>query len=333
MSKSYFIIPIFLPELACPNQCIFCNQNAITGVNTIYNFEETYNYIKQRLNFIPNDAKNIQIAYYGGNFSGIKHEIQAEFLQIAQHFVDSGGVNSIRLSTRPDYINEDILNFYKKFKIENIELGAQTFNNDTLTKIERGHTAEDTIKASNLINKYGYKLGLQMMIGLPNENIDSYINTANKIVSLKATETRIYPLQVIKNTKLEELYKDGKYVPLAKLEIINALTQLVEIFEQNNITILRIGLHPISEAEKHNIIAGESIKSLKQIVYTQIWKRKLQNYLNSTNNLKTTIYVSSSQYPNAIGFKRQNIKNAVNQNIKFKIDNKLTGLNYEISYS
>lgn len=333
MPKTHYIIPIFLPEEACPNRCIYCNQYKITGKISIPSFEETQMFIVERLKQIPFSAENIQIAFFGGNFSGLDIDIQKKFLEIAQYFVDNDRVGSIRLSTRPDYISVEILDLFSRFAVKNIELGAQTFNDSTLEKIGRGHTANQIVVASELIKKYGFSLGLQMMIGLPEEDLNSAIFTANEIVRLGADETRIYPLQVLTGTELENQYKNGLYKPLSLEETIEILVPLVEIFENQNVKILRIGLHPIDETEKATFIAGPFHESLSQMVYTELWFNKLKFIFENLTNPEICIFVSPNQLPNVVGYKQKNKIRANNPNLKFKINRNLKNMEYEIAYS
>lgn len=333
MPKVHYTIPLFLPEEACPNRCIFCNQFKITAKGTIPSLDEAESFIKQRLLQIPQNAENIQIAFFGGNFSGLDVNLQSAFLKIAQKFIDNDRVDSIRLSTRPDYINDSILENFSKYSVKNIELGAQSFDNKTLKILERGHTAEQTEKASILIKEFGFNLGLQMMVGLPEEDLNSAIFTANEIVRLKADETRIYPLLVIENTILEKMYNEGAYKPLSLSETIQVLLPLVKIFESNKVKILRIGLHPFDEKEKLSIIDGPYFESLSQMVYTELWFDKLKDVFEAESKSDISIYVSPNHLTNVVGYKQKNKLRSKNPNIKFRVDNSLKNMEYEIAYS
>ena len=165
--KKQYVIPIFVPHLGCPNDCIFCNQKSISGQKKNMTRQEAKNIIETHLKSINKENSLVEIAFFGGSFTGIDKRIQNELLEAANEYITAKKVNSIRISTRPDYINKDILKRLKKYNVKTIELGVQSSNNYILAKSKRGHTFEDVKKASKLIRLYGFKLGHQMMVGLP----------------------------------------------------------------------------------------------------------------------------------------------------------------------
>ena len=201
--KHQYIIPIFVPHLGCPNDCIFCNQKSISGEQRQVSAKE----VKEQIEFYWKSFKNketafIEVAFFGGSFTGIPQEKQIELLQAVQEYIDKGKVNSIRISTRPDYINKEILKLLKKYKVHTIELGVQSSNDYILRRSKRGHTFEDVKKASKLIRRYGFCLGHQMMVGLPESTRLDELNTARDLAKLKPKIMRIYPVLVIKNTRI-----------------------------------------------------------------------------------------------------------------------------------
>ena len=197
MSKEY-VIPVFVPHLGCPNDCIFCNQKSISGQKKNLTKEEakkTIDYFLENIKY--KDAKK-EIAFFGGSFTGIDEKQQEELLQIAYEYIKNGQVDSIRISTRPDYINKEILKRLKKYKVKTIELGVQSANDYILSRANRGHTFKDVVKASKLIRWYGFNLGHQMMVGLPESNRIDEINTAKALIKLKPKMKIIYPVLVKK---------------------------------------------------------------------------------------------------------------------------------------
>ena len=218
--KKQYIIPIFVPHLGCPNDCIFCNQKSISGQKTNMTKEKAKKIIDDYLKSMTDENAQIEIAFFGGSFTAIETEKQEELLQTAYEYVKSGKVESIRVSTRPDCINKEILKRLKKYKVKTIELGVQSANDYILKRANRGHTFEDVKKASKLIRWYGFKLGHQMMVGLPESTRIDEINTAKALVKLKPKMIRIYPVLVVKNTKLEEEYKQGIYEPLSLVQAV-----------------------------------------------------------------------------------------------------------------
>ncbi len=314
----HYNIPIFIPELACPNQCIYCNQRHISGQLQAVKPEEIKQIIEQHLaTFIK--PSHIELAFFGGSFTGIDEEDMITYLETVQPYIEQGEIKSIRISTRPDYINEKILGILKRYNVQNIELGAQSLNEDVLSYSKRGHTVKDVEKASELIRSYGFSLGLQMMIGLPLDSVEKSKETAKKILALGAESTRIYPTLVINNTELADLYRSGKYTALSLEEAVEWTAEIYKIFSQTNITILRVGLHP-SEAliKGEQLLAGPFHVSFKELVLSKIWFEKLENIPLDVK----TILVNPREINYAIGYGSVNKKKLQekNPNLKFISD-------------
>ncbi|HNW98923.1 MAG TPA: radical SAM protein [Bacteroidales bacterium] len=334
MRQGHYIIPVFIPDLACPHQCIFCNQKKISGHIAIPSIEDVKQIIEKHLSTIPKGSK-IEIGFFGGNFTGVDINLQKEFLTVAKNFIDNGKVLSIRLSTRPDYINENILKFLKSFSVSTIELGAQSFDDEVLRLSGRGHDSETTIKSSVLIKQYGFDLGLQMMIGLPGDTKENSIITAHKIVELGAENTRIYPALVIKDTALEKLFHENKYKPLSIEESVDWVKDIYKIFEDAGITILRVGLHP-SEGliNKEVLIAGPFHVSFRELVLAEIWKEIFQPLLKQNKKENILITVPSEEFNYAIGYEASNKKMLQQhfKNVKFVANASLKGRNFNVDY-
>lgn len=231
---------------------------------------------------------------------------QSAYLQTVYPYIERGDIDEIQLSTRPDYIDEAILDNLKRYGVGTIELGAQSLNEEVLRHSGRGHSVEDVERASRSIRAYGFRLGLQMMIGLPHDSRERTIETAQKIVNYGADVTRIYPTLVIKETYLEKLYLQKQYTPLTLTEAIDHTIAAMEIFEAAGVTILRIGLHPtrglISGCE---LVAGPFHVSFKELVMTERWRRKLLP-LVECNDKEITITVPRSELNAAIGYEGSN---------------------------
>jgi histone acetyltransferase (RNA polymerase elongator complex component) len=300
-------IPVFIPEEACPNQCVFCNQRRIAGAECAPTVEEVVQKVNEHLLTIPAGGE-VEIGFFGGNFTGIPIKEQQAYLECAQPFIESGKVHGIRLSTRPDYINQEILDFLKLHKVTSIELGAQSLDDEVLKLAGRGHTAAQVAEAAVLIKQNGFKLGLQMMIGLPGDTAEKSISTALEIIRLGADCTRIYPTLVIKNTELEQLYIDGEYQPLSLDEALSRVADLVPLFIDAEVKILRIGLHP-SEGllDRSSLVAGPFEVAFGEMVYSEIWKRQFNSMVfpNGKRNLLTLTVANGMRNP-AIGYKALN---------------------------
>ena len=298
----HYNIPIFIPELACPNRCIYCNQRHISGQLQAVKPEEIKQIIEQHLaTFIR--PSEVELAFFGGSFTGIDEKDMLTYLQIVQPYIEQGEIKSIRISTRPDYINEKILYILQQYNVKDIELGAQSLNEKVLAFAKRGHTVRDVENASQLIKSYGFSLGLQMMIGLPLDSVEKSKETAKKILELGAESTRIYPTLVINNTDLADLYRQNKYKALSLEEAVDWTAEIYKIFSQTSIKILRIGLHP-SEAliNGTELLAGPFHVSFKELVLTKIWQEKFEKLPINTK----TILVNPKEINYAIGYNSKN---------------------------
>jgi histone acetyltransferase (RNA polymerase elongator complex component) len=329
MNKKHINIPIFIPELACPFRCIYCDQCKISGSRNIPDEAAILDTIRQHLKTVPADA-DVQLAYFGGNFTGLPLEKQDHYLSLIQPFIERGVIQSIRLSTRPDYINRTILDHLKRFGVESIELGAQSMDNSVLLASARGHTAEDTVEASRLIREYGFSLGLQMMIGLPGDDEIKSMETAQKIIDLGAGSTRIYPTLVISGTRLETLYREKKYHPLTLGDAVFLSKAMLQQFEKAGVTVLRIGLHP-SEGllSGESLVAGPFHPSFRELVETELWNDLLLPLKKGKGNL-LTLYVAPEQRNVAIGYKAKNRKMLLEHYPRVRIDsrNEITGRDF-----
>jgi histone acetyltransferase (RNA polymerase elongator complex component) len=307
MKLRHFTIPVFIPEEACPNQCVFCNQRHIAGADCAPSVEDVVNKVNEHLLTIPQGGE-VEIGFFGGNFTGIPKNEQLAYLKSVQHFIESGKVKGIRLSTRPDYINQQNLRLLKEYHVTTIELGAQSLDDEVLQIAGRGHTVAQVREASALIKENGISLGLQMMIGLPGDTPEKSLFTAKEIIRLGADCTRIYPTLVIKHTELEQLYLNGKYKPLSIQEAINRVADLVPLFIEAEVQILRIGLHPSDGLlDRTSLVAGPFEVAFGEMVFTEIWRRIFDTMIfqNQKRNL-LTLTLANGMRNAAIGHKASN---------------------------
>ena len=312
--KKQYIIPIFVPHLGCPNECTFCNQRKISGQLknvTVDDVKKTVEYYLS--NFENNDSK-IEIAFFGGSFTAIDSKIQEELLETAYQYIKEKKVDSIRISTRPDYINKEILKRLKKYKVKTIELGVQSTNNYILDKCKRGHTFEDVKKASRMIRWNGFKLGHQMMVGLPESTALDDLNTARDIAKLKPKIVRIYPVLVIKGTELEKEYLEGIYEPLTIEQAVERCKEICYLFAKKKIKVIRIGLQntdTISEPGTKNseVVAGPYHETFRQLVESSIYYDTIVEKIKKVNMKvkEVEITVNPANVSNVVGYKKQNI--------------------------
>ena len=310
-----YIIPIFVPHLGCPNDCIFCNQKSISGQKKMITEEDVKKTIDYYLENIKEKDSKKEVAFFGGSFTGIDEKIQEKLLETAYQYIKQGKVNSIRISTRPDYINKEILKKLKKYKVETIELGVQSANDYILKRSNRGHNFEQVKKASKLIRWNGFKLGHQMMVGLPESTRIDEINTAKELIKLKPKMVRIYPVLVVKGTKLEKEYNEGIYEPITLVQAIETCKELVRMFDNKNIEIIRIGLQntdEISDPEnpESEIVAGPFHPSFRQLVESSMWYDAIVGKIKKLNVKvkEVEVTVNPIDMNNVIGHKKENVK-------------------------
>ena len=312
--QNQYIIPIFVPHLGCPNDCVFCNQRSISGQKKQVTGEEVKQTIKEYLETFKNEDAHKEVAFFGGSFTGIEPERQEELLQAAYEYVENGEIDSIRVSTRPDYIDKAILKRLKKYKVKTIELGVQSSNDYILKQAKRGHTFENVKKASKLIRRYDFDLGHQMMVGLPESTRIDELNTAKDLAKLKPKMIRIYPVLVIKNTELARMYQNGEYEPVTLEQAIETCKELYYFFEKKHITIIRMGLQNtdlISNPEnlESEVLTGPYHEAFGQLVESRIWYDSIVNKIKQFNVKvrEVEIELNPRDVNYVIGHKKENI--------------------------
>ena len=315
----HYNIPIFISHFGCPHTCVFCNQVKINGRETDVTTSDIVEIIDEYLEILPRESIK-EVAFFGGTFTGIDRRIQESYLKIVKPYIDAGLVDGIRLSTRPDYINEKILELLKKYGVTTIELGVQSLDDRVLTLSERGYRSDVVEAASTLIKRYGFKLGIQVMPGLPGSTDESDLKTAEKVVEMKPNMVRVYPTLVINNTKLEEMYYEKEYTPLELEESIKRVLPIIILFELNDINIIRVGLQPSDDLREDGVIkAGPFHPAFKELIETEIYG----TFLKSLNVEKIEIVTHEKNISKIVGMNKKN-KLIFKENLKIIINNKLS---------
>ena len=333
--QKHFTVPVFIPGAACPFQCIFCDQKKISGASGIPSQNDVNEIIRRHLQTIPFENVFVEVGFFGGTFTGLRPEQQQRFFDVVYPYIRNGRIKSIRVSTRPDFITPEILSLLRKNFVGTIELGAQSMDDEVLLLSSRGHDSADTESASRLIIEAGFSLGLQMMIGLPGDTAEKAVETARGIVALKAMETRIYPVLVIRGTKLEEMYLSGQYQPLALDEAVHRTKDVVKVFESSAVKILRIGLHPSEElVNRTALVAGPFHPSFRELVMTERWNDRFRSGSLPDHADQITINVNPADYNNAIGYSGKNRKffETRYRQVKFISDPEIPQKSYHVDY-
>ena len=313
-------VAIFVPHNGCPHCCSFCNQVKITGKQSQPLPEDVIKAAEIAINSKNYNSRFSEIAFFGGSFTAIKREYMISLLEVAYEYVRTAKFKGIRISTRPDYIDDEILRILKEYGVTSIELGAQSMCDDVLTANMRGHSAESVEKSSVLIKEYGFELGLQMMTGLYKSTIQKDIYTAQQICRLKPKTVRIYPTIIMQDTVLADYYNNGVYKTYTLEETVNLCAGLLSMFGENSIDVIRLGLHSTQDITK-GMVAGPWHPSLGELCFARVYRNRIENYIIKNNLQKGdyTIIVNSKEISKALGQKRSNYNYFVEKgyNIRF----------------
>ena len=307
------IIPIFVPHKGCPNDCIFCNQKKISGQIEDMSPVMIPQIIESHIASMGSND-DIEIAFYGGSFTAIDPSIQESFLSLASQYLSDDGITQIRISTRPDCIDEENLRMLWHYGVRTIELGVQSLEDEVLRASCRGHNAACVYEAAALIRRMGFTLGIQTMTGLPGDTDETCLRTAGKVICIAPSIVRIYPLLVIRGTELESQYLRGVYKPQSLEEAVSLCAQLLELYEDNQIKVIRIGLQPtdmIREGSGSDVVAGPMHPAFRQLVESRLMLKRMEAAIEKqglAGARNIFIHTGISNISNVIGQKRSNIQ-------------------------
>ncbi|MBN1882921.1 MAG: radical SAM protein [Deltaproteobacteria bacterium] len=286
-----FIIPIFIPHAGCPHRCLFCDQQAITSAGAVKltrgHIVETVNsYTETR----PDWERDIELAFFGGSFTLLPMKRQLDLLKIGKELIDMGRIDALRVSTRPDAISEKVLGFLEEYGVRTIELGIQSMSDHILELSQRGHTADDTRRAALLIKRRGFDLIAQIMPGLPGDTESTIMGTAEDVINLVPSGVRIYPTVVIKDTEMERLYREGRYVPLSLDETVRITGLIVRMFQEHDIPIIRIGLSHSKDLEKR-VVSGPYHESLGALVMEGMMAERIERVVGELSHIPDPLVI------------------------------------------
>lgn len=300
-------ISIFIPHIGCPHMCSFCDQRTISGAQHIPTGDEVREICEKALGEVR-DPQNAEIAFFGGSFTAIPRDYMLELLEAAHDFVGEGKFSGIRCSTRPDCIDCERLEILRELGVTAIELGAQSLDDEVLSLNERGHTAQDVEDACELIRAYGFELGLQMMIGLYGSTPEKEWATIERITALHPDTVRIYPVVVLKNTRLGELLLSGEYKPFSFDKAVDIAASAMVMFEGSGIRVIKCGLHA-SEFVEHDMVGGFYHPAFRELCEGLIYRHNMEFELKALSDSEKTavIAVAPSCISKAVGQKKSNI--------------------------
>lgn len=313
MSARESILPLFVPHWGCPWQCVFCNQNRISGARHSAAPADVDKIIEAAA-ALPRHGAKRQLAFYGGSFTAIPVEQQEALLAAARAHIESVEIDAIRLSTRPDAIDEAVIERLRRYGVETVELGAQSMDDEVLRLSARGHTAADVERAARLVKGAGFRLILQMMTGLPGDSDEKDIETARRLIALRPDGVRIYPTVIVRDTALYDLWQSGAYREHTVEDAVRVCAKLLPLFDAAGIPVVRLGLNPTDELSAGAAAGGAYHPALGELVRSRILLEQARQLLRGVPpGSAVTLSVAPSQVSQLIGQHRQNIVTLVRE--------------------
>ncbi len=309
MSARAEIIPVFVPHLGCRHNCVFCNQKRISGSEQAASVETVKEAIA-RAAALPRTGAKRQLAFYGGSFTAIEESLQETLLAAAQQALQERSIDAIRLSTRPDAIDERVLSRLKRYGVDTVELGAQSMDDEVLRLSRRGHTAADVVRASNLVCEAGFSLVLQMMTGLPGDSPERDMETARRLIALRPDAVRLYPTVIVRDTELYDRYLAGEYAEHSVEDAVEVCAKLLPLFEDSGIEVIRLGLNPTEELTGGAAVAGAYHPALGELVKSRVYRNRARALLDGiAPHSHVVLGVEARAISQMTGQKRENLRN------------------------
>ncbi len=316
--KAHRNIPFFVPHAGCPNCCVFCSQTKITGESCEKALSQEICELRKLLDSETERFCQNQIGFFGGSFTAIEKSRMEKLLSVANEYIDKGVAESIRISTRPDKIDQQVLGILKKYRVTNIELGVQSTCDKVLKASNRGHIASDSFVAAEMITKNGFVFGGQMMIGLPQSTMETEIQTALDIVKMGAKEARIYPTVVFEGTKLFEMAKSGEYTPLNLDDAVERTAKCYKIFLDAKVKLLRIGLH--SSENLANAPLGANHPAIGELVKSRVYTDVIFEKCGNIQGKILEIGINKKDISTLLGHNRKGINRIINETGASKVE-------------
>lgn len=315
--KRPFIVPVFIPNQGCPHRCVFCHQERITGQPArAFNGRSVSEILDQAVGSSGFDPdRDPEVAFYGGTFTRLPLERMEELLEAVAPFLSRGLFKSIRISTRPDEIEEDRLHFLKNYGVSTIELGAQSLDDEVLELSKRGHNAADTAKSAQLSKEHGMKVGIQLMPGLPGDSKDTFLRTVDKVIQIRPDMVRLYPCIVIKGTELAEWYDEGRYRPLELEEAVRICRESCSRLETTGVPVIRMGLMSSpSLLQQGQIVAGPWHESFGFLVRSSLYRKRIEPVLPKPGEAaRIALRVHPREIPLVRGHRNQGLRSIENR--------------------
>lgn len=306
------IIPIFIMNSGCPHRCVFCNQK-ITAGNFPSKITQEYfeAEVKSYLAWNKDKSKSVEIAFYGGSFTGVEPAYQEQLLSWADSFIQKGLVDSVRISTRPDYISENNLPLIKKYGVRTVEIGAESFVDDVLRYAGRGHDSASIVKAMMILKEHDFRTGLHLMAGLPQDTQKGFIYSVDKTIELKPDTVRIHPVIVFGGTALADEFREGKYKPLELPDAVELCRMAWEKLSDAGIRVIRMGVQLTPQMQQEGaILAGPVHPAFGSLVLASVFYHQTIKLLESVPRDAKEIHfnISGRDISNFRGWNNMNIE-------------------------
>lgn len=315
-------IPIFLPELACPAQCVYCNQRIITGQHTLPSPAQVRETIVTYLSTVTT-GEEVEVGFFGGTFTGLPPHYQRTLLEVVRPFRERGTIGGIRLSTRPDYIDASNLRLLREAGVTTVELGVQSMDDAVLHEVKRGYNAAQVRQSADRVKSVGLRLGIQLMLGLPGDTAERTLASAETAIEIGADDARLYPTLVIADTEMEQQYRRGTYHPLTTEEAVRWAARPLRRLEEAGVTVLRVGLHPTQDfLQGTGYVAGPFHVSFKELVQTAIFadvqRETLRGRGGAQAGREAQVWVAEGKRNVAIGYGAANKKRLLEQFVRVR---------------
>ena len=326
--KRHANLAFFIPHLGCPYQCVYCNQREITGEADNPSFEEVSAKCEA---FLPSDGSRTEIAFFGGSFTAIPRDQMIGYLRAAFPFVEQRRAEGIRLSTRPDAIDGEVLDLLRQYGVTSVELGAQSMDDRILLRNGRGHDSASVRAAAQMIREHGFSLGLQMMVGLygADDPMRDAQETAEAFVGMRPDTVRIYPTLVVDRTPLAALFREGKYHPLSVEEAVTIISGILPVFRSNGISVIRVGLHA-EESLRREVLAGPFHPAFGELCESRIFREEIERTANGADHI--TVRCAPRLESQVRGQNRENITYFSARGIEIRVmpDAAVDGIEIEV---
>lgn len=305
MSPRRAVIPLFVPHLGCPHACVFCDQRHISGAAAPADAGTVEAALAGAAKIPAPEGR--ELAFYGGSFTAIPADMQEALLAPAWKARQAGFLSGIRLSTRPDCIDEAVLARLARYGVTTIELGAQSMDPEVLRLSGRGHGAADTVRAAELVRRAGFSLILQMMTGLPGDSPEKSRKTARALAERKPAGVRIYPTVVIRDTQLYARWQAGSYRPQSLEAAVELCADLLDIFQAAEIPVIRLGLQPTAELSAGLAVAGPYHPAFGELCQARRLRRQAEQLLAGHRRAGLVLLAPKGRLSAALGHKRENL--------------------------